>query len=242
MNYTLLKTGSRILELALYATFALFVTGHVVNAFSSKALNPIEDYISQYAACPAGGRLVNLTILLFAVCEFALGFLILNTGLRNPLSDLGALCFAASATPMRFVTIYQTIDKTKEDYRNIFVKMKDAIFGNPDFSVAQAIDNVHGEMIGTAFILLAIAIFLISLGFLANQSHRKVSWFGFALLPVIVMLHRWIGGPHSGLWQRSTFLVAFFWMVLVARNLRKQDKTEIKGPSQVPPNHETRSA
>lgn len=205
------------LELMLWTAAFLFILGHCLS-WSPPKLDPINNFISQYAVSSRAAILFQITIILFGAVFAVLAFRLMDPAhSHSKIVRIACLCLAAASLAMILVAMYPTVPLDSE------LPWWKRIFWRPSADLrTQTIARVHDAMITISGGLFLTAQFLLGLDFWRKPGWRVLSLFSLVGAPTslgfLVASHVF---PYHGLWQRLGFLVIFLWLLFVIRAVRR---------------------
>lgn len=233
--------GYTAIQALLIVILGIFIYGHFFKAaLEGVTLNPVDNYISQYAVSSSKGGHFRVVISSFGVVLFFLAYCLLRRLPMSLVGRIGPLLLAVSAATMIFVAVYPTRPvKQQEDKLNPWERLISA-FSPPKNTTAEsmneAIAAVHDTMIEVSSVaLLAAILFIAAAARYASPAgdYRIFVWgsVGCAALAFLLSLPlpffpNWI----PGLWQRASFFVLYLWVFGTVTFFKSQLGTITESP------------
>ena len=196
----------------------LFVTGHFHGA--ERGLNPITNYISQYAVGGAWGGLLQVVMVMFGIMLAALAFFLALRAGGSRLRVFAALLLAAAcvlAVLTAFHSTYPVAPPAASETSHWWTRVAAWFRSSPQpdyFTQGQlvAVSRVHFTLIQTAIVLVLLAMTALS-AHAWHRHFRRAAVSTFAMVAVAACLftashlHAW-----HGLWQRLGFFTILGWV------------------------------
>jgi hypothetical protein len=214
------STSSTAAALLVFA-FGSFVYGHI----GSSHLNPLTDYISNYAATANRWPWICAAIISFGLVLFALAYQINRVPMNRALAA-ASICFSVSATSMVFVACYPTARLKDHDIARLSSEntksgpeIKEAVGEAYRRGWDKAYSDAHFDMISVSTVSLALGMALCGLGLATNGMWKAGS--SLTYLTVVILIALFATGRISsahGLFQRLGFLGAWSWVLCATWN------------------------
>jgi hypothetical protein len=217
------RIGYLFIEVLLALVGIIFILGHVLSV-PPPYLNPINNYISQYAASSSARGLFDVTIILCGVVFLFESYALLGVLPHSRFVRLGCLALTLASIPMIFVAVYPTYPVSGPAPNPTLWQRFQHLFHQqppPDPGI-ERIAHVHDTMIKVSSTCLLVAIVLLGFRFITISGWRRLGWLSLGASPFILAL---FVASHAtslhGLWQRIGFGLVFLWLVLVIRGIKK---------------------
>lgn len=220
MRLPFTPSTSSIAASLLILALGSFIYGHL----GSPHLDPLTDYISNYAASASRWPWICAAIISFGLVLFALAYQI-NRVPTNRALAVASICFSVSATSMVFVACYPTarlkdhdIDRLSSDTRSD-LELKESIREAYRKGWDKAYSDAHFDMISVSTVSLALGMALCGLGLAKNGMWRRGSFLTYLTVLILIVLFATgrISTAH-GLFQRLGFLGAWIWVFCATWN------------------------